>query len=84
MTHAELGEMLDYIEDERHDIHGPRLRKRFDEVVRLRGVIMAKQYGVFRSDCDCAASQRCAWCEERRGERHDEDCPAFTVDGVVK
>lgn len=84
MTHAELGEMLDYVENERCHRDAPRLRKLFYEMVRLRGVIMAKQYGVFRSDCDCPAKQRCAWCEERRGDRHDDSCPAFTVDGVVK
>lgn len=87
MTHAELGEMLDYIADNPGEAMTQRLRRLLDEVVRLRGVIMRKQYGVFKGDCDCVMRQFCAWCDEPRLSwkiKHDDDCLAFTTDGVVK
>lgn len=87
MTHTELSEMLDYIADNPGEAMTQRLRRLFDEVVRLRGVIMRKQYGVFAGDCDCVMRQFCVWCDEPRVDykiRHDADCEAFTIDGKVK
>lgn len=86
MTRAELGEMLDYIENERHDIHAPRLRKLFDEVERLRGLIKGAEL-TSRPDPVRGVAFGCPWCDLYCGKdrmRHASDCPAFTPDGDVK